>query len=84
MNAAGLLIISLGLVLIVIGVKGSQHNIIASLKGVPARAGAAQNGPLSQQGQQTQRQVSPVTQATAPVFPTVNGQAPVPPFLTSP
>lgn len=43
MNAAGLIIIALGLILIVIGVKGSQHNIISSLKGVPATAsGSAQ------------------------------------------
>jgi hypothetical protein len=39
-NAAGLIIISLGLILIVIGVKGSQHNVIASLKGLHSSAGS--------------------------------------------
>lgn len=36
MNAAGLIIMAMGLILIIIGVKGSQHNIIDSLKGVKA------------------------------------------------
>lgn len=33
MNPWGLFIILIGLVLIVIGVKGSQHNILAAVKG---------------------------------------------------
>lgn len=34
MNPWGLVLIGLGLVLIVIGVKGSQHNVIAAFKGI--------------------------------------------------
>lgn len=41
MNAAGLIIIALGMILIVIGVKGSQHNIINSLKGAQSTASKA-------------------------------------------
>jgi hypothetical protein len=38
-NAGGLIIMSLGVILIIIGVKGSQHNIISSLKGSSAASG---------------------------------------------
>lgn len=34
MNPLGLILIGLGLVLIIIGFKGSQHNIITALQGV--------------------------------------------------
>lgn len=37
MNPFGLLLILLGFVLIVIGFKGSQHNIMSDLKGIRQR-----------------------------------------------
>lgn len=39
MNAAGLIILSLGIILIIIGVKGSQHRVLQSLKGVASVGG---------------------------------------------
>jgi hypothetical protein len=68
MNAAGLIIIALGLILIVIGVKGSQHNIINSLKGVP---NAASNPQPSK---------NPANQQTA-FYPTPSGNPPSTPLL---
>lgn len=37
MSPFGLILIGLGIVLIVIGVKGSQHEILATLKGVKTK-----------------------------------------------
>ena len=38
MNPLGLIIIALGLIMIVIGFKGSQHSVIAAFKGVKGPA----------------------------------------------
>lgn len=68
MNAVGLIIISLGLILIVIGVKGSQHSVINTLKGVSTSSKAAQIGSTS---------TPPGGAAqTGGIFPTPTGQAP--------
>jgi len=36
MNPWGLLLTALGIIVIIIGIKGSQHNIVAAFKGVKA------------------------------------------------
>lgn len=36
MNPWGFVVIGLGIIMIIIGVKGSQHNIVAALKGQSA------------------------------------------------
>lgn len=41
MNPLGLILLSLGLILIVIGFKGSQHNVINAFKGVKTAKNAA-------------------------------------------
>lgn len=38
MNPLGLLIIALGIMIIIIGFKGSQHRVIAALTNKPAKA----------------------------------------------
>jgi hypothetical protein len=37
-NPVGLLVIALGVVIVIIGVKGSQHNIVAALTNKPAKS----------------------------------------------
>lgn len=39
MNPWGILLIGIGLIMIVIGFKGSQHKVIAAFKGTKAAAG---------------------------------------------
>lgn len=34
MNPLGLILVGLGIILIVIGVKGSQHNVLSAFKGI--------------------------------------------------
>lgn len=38
MNPLALILVGLGVILIVIGFKGSQHNVLAAFKGVPSAA----------------------------------------------
>jgi hypothetical protein len=40
-NPFGLLLLGLGLIMIIIGYKGSQHSVLAAFKGVPAAKKAA-------------------------------------------
>jgi hypothetical protein len=36
MNPLGILLIGIGLIMVVIGFKGSQHNVLEAFKGVPS------------------------------------------------
>ena len=38
MNPVGLLVLALGVVIIIVGVKGSQHNLVSALTNKPATA----------------------------------------------
>lgn len=40
MNVWGIVIIALGVILIVMGIKGSQHNVLSVLQSVHLRSGA--------------------------------------------
>jgi hypothetical protein len=37
-NPLGLLVVALGVVILIIGVKGSQHSVVAALTNKPAKA----------------------------------------------
>jgi hypothetical protein len=37
MNPIGLLVLALGIVIVIIGIRGSQHNVIAALTNKPAK-----------------------------------------------
>lgn len=39
MNPLGILVITLGIVIIIIGFKGSQHNVVSALTGKAAKSG---------------------------------------------
>lgn len=45
MNPLGFLVIGLGILLVIVGVKGSQHNLVAALTHKPAATTAATNTP---------------------------------------
>lgn len=59
MNPLGLLVLALGVVIIIVGVKGSQHNLVAALtnkrqpgqttveRTIPTGTGAAANNPAA-------------------------------------
>ena len=38
MNPVGLLVVALGIVIIIIGLKGSQHKVLAALTNKPAKS----------------------------------------------
>lgn len=44
MNPLGLMLIAIGLILIVIGFKGSQHNVLGAFKGTTSSAAAKKTG----------------------------------------
>jgi hypothetical protein len=45
MNVWGIVIIALGVILIVMGIKGSQHNVLSVLQNVHLRSGSSNTGP---------------------------------------
>jgi hypothetical protein len=44
MNPWGLIIIGMGLIILIIGFKGSQHNVIAAFKGAKQTGSVAKTG----------------------------------------
>jgi hypothetical protein len=46
-NPFGLVIIALGLIMVIIGVKGSQHNVVQSLGGAKSAADTAEQQPVT-------------------------------------
>jgi hypothetical protein len=38
MNPIGLLVLALGIVIVIIGIKGSQHNVLSALTNKPVKA----------------------------------------------
>jgi len=38
MNPVGILVIALGILLVIVGVKGSQHNLVSALTNKPAKS----------------------------------------------
>lgn len=50
MNPWAILVILIGIVLIVIGIKGTQHNITSAITGIPHSGAGAQQQQQGQQG----------------------------------
>jgi hypothetical protein len=46
-NPFGLIIIALGLLMVIIGVKGSQHNVVQSFTGAKSAADQAEGQPVT-------------------------------------
>jgi hypothetical protein len=50
MNPLGFLVIGLGILIVIVGVKGSQHNLVAALTHKPSTATSATTKPTTKPG----------------------------------